>query len=71
MLDFNTMEHKLNHNLYDSVNAFLDDARQVFNNCLTYNPEGSVYAKNAIAMQQFLDEQVSAAMSHLSHHGQS
>jgi len=60
------MEHKLNHNLYDGVNAFLDDARLIFDNCLHYNPEGTVYAKNAIAMQKFLDEQASVAMSHLS-----
>jgi len=58
--DFNTMEHKLTHNLYDNLKGFLDDARLVFQNCLLYNPEGSVYAKNAITMQKFLDDQVAA-----------
>jgi len=64
------MEHKLNHNLYDSVSSFLEDARLVFQNCLTYNPEGSVYAKNAIALQKFLEEQTSAATSHFSNQDQ-
>lgn len=54
------MEHKLTHNLYGNLKAFVEDARLVFHNCLLYNPEGSVYAKNATTMQKFLDEQVSA-----------
>jgi len=67
-MDFNTMEHKLNHNVYDNLNAFLDDARLVFQNCLLYNPEGSVYAKHAIAMQRFLDEQVAVLGQHTQSH---
>lgn len=55
------MEHKLNHNLYENLNAFVEDAGLVFSNCLLYNPEGTVYAKNAIALQRFLDEQIAAA----------
>jgi histone acetyltransferase len=56
--DFNTMEHKLSHGLYAHIDEFVEDARLVFQNCLIYNPEGSVYAKNAIKMEAFLDEQL-------------
>jgi len=52
------MEHKVTHGLYESVATFVDDARLVFTNCLLYNPEGTVYAKNAAKMEKFLDEQL-------------
>ncbi|KAJ7780496.1 Bromodomain-containing protein, partial [Mycena maculata] len=45
--DFKTMTEKLENNQYTSVEAFLDDAQLVFDNCRRYNPEGSVYVKNA------------------------
>ena len=58
ILDFNTMEHKLSHNLYTSLDSFLADAELVFDNCITYNPEGSVYAKNATKLRKFLHDQL-------------
>ena len=44
------MEHKLTHGMYETLGAFVDDARLVFQNCLLYNPEGSVYVKSAVKM---------------------
>lgn len=58
MTDLNTMEHKLETNQYASLRGFIDDAQLIFDNCRLYNPEGSVYAKNATKMEKFLKDQV-------------
>lgn len=60
--DLSTMEHKLETNQYPSLRAFIDDAQIVFDNCRLYNPEGSVYAKNATRMEKFLKDQVAERM---------
>ncbi|KII92810.1 hypothetical protein PLICRDRAFT_104366 [Plicaturopsis crispa FD-325 SS-3] len=57
-MDFNTMEHKLETNQYPFLTAMVDDAQLVFDNCRLYNPEGSVYAKNATRMEKFLRDKV-------------
>ena len=54
------MEHKLDTNQYLSLESFLDDAQLVFDNCRIYNPEGSIYAKNATKLDKFVKEQVAA-----------
>lgn len=59
------MEHKLKHNLYDTLSGFVDDAHLVFQNCLLYNPEDSVYAKNASSMQRYLDDQLAIMAPHV------
>lgn len=50
------MEHKLDTNQYPNLDAFLVDAQLVFDNCRTYNPEGTVYYKNSIKLEKFLKE---------------
>ena len=57
-LDFSTMEHKLETNQYPNLDAFVDDAQLVFDNCRIYNPDGSIYARNAMKMEKFLKEQL-------------
>ncbi|CCM01133.1 uncharacterized protein FIBRA_03181 [Fibroporia radiculosa] len=57
-MDFSTMEHKLETNQYPNLNAFLADAQLVFDNCRTYNPEGSIYWKNSNKLERVLKEQV-------------
>lgn len=52
------MEHKLERNLYPDIDSFLADANLVFDNCLHYNPEGSIYAKHAIKLSKFLKDMV-------------
>jgi histone acetyltransferase len=56
------MGEKLQENQYASVEAFLDDAQLVFDNCRRYNPEGSSYVKNANKMEKFLKERVADRM---------
>ena len=58
--DFSTMEHKLNTNQYTSLNAFLEDAQLVFDNCRLYNPEASIYVRNAIAVETFMKDELAA-----------
>lgn len=59
-LDFNTMEHKLGANQYQNLDAFVDDAQLVFDNCRIYNPDGSIYARNATKMEKFMKEQLTS-----------
>ncbi|KAI0930495.1 hypothetical protein AcV5_007186 [Taiwanofungus camphoratus] len=56
--DFSTMEHKLDTNQYPTLDAFLADAQLVFDNCRTYNPEGTIYYKNATRLEKFLRDQL-------------
>jgi histone acetyltransferase len=53
------MEDKLETNQYPSLHSFTDDAQLVFDNCRQYNPEGSIYHKNAIKLERFMKDQVS------------
>ena len=55
-IDFSTMEHKLENALYPNMDAFINDAKLVFNNCRSYNPEASIYVKNANKLDKFLKE---------------
>jgi len=55
-MDFNTMEHKLETSQYPNMDAFVNDAQLVFRNCRTYNPEGSIYVKNAAKLDRYLKE---------------
>ncbi|THH04557.1 hypothetical protein EW145_g5435 [Phellinidium pouzarii] len=57
-MDFNTMEHKLEANQYSGMDAFAADAVLVFRNCRTYNPEGSIYYRNANKLERLLKELV-------------
>jgi len=61
-MDLSSMEHKLETNQYSSLRGFVDDAQLIFDNCRLYNPEGSVYAKNATRMEKFLKDQVAERM---------
>jgi histone acetyltransferase len=56
--DFSTMEHKLTTNQYTSLDAFLEDAQLVFDNCRLYNPEASIYAKNATRVEKFMKDEL-------------
>ena len=62
MPDLSTMEHKLETNQYGSLRLFMDDAHLIFDNCRLYNPEGTVYHKNATKLQKFLVDQVAERM---------
>ena len=54
------MEHKLDTNQYATLDAFLADAKLIFDNCRTYNAEGSSYHRNATKLEKFLKDQVAA-----------
>jgi histone acetyltransferase len=56
--DFSTMEHKLDTNQYSSLEAFAADAQLVFDNCRSYNPEGTVYHKCARQMDRWLKQEL-------------
>ncbi|CDO75344.1 hypothetical protein BN946_scf184966.g12 [Trametes cinnabarina] len=57
-MDLSTMEHKLDTNQYPDVDAFLDDAQLIFDNCRTYNPEDTVYHKSATKLEKYMRERM-------------
>jgi len=59
-MDLSTMEHKLDTNQYPNVDAFLADAQLIFDNCRTYNAEGSSYYKNATKLEKILKDQIAS-----------
>jgi histone acetyltransferase len=54
--DLATMARKLEADGYADLDAFLSDARLVFDNCRFYNPEDSIYAKSANKLEECLNE---------------
>ena len=56
--DLSTMEHKLDTNQYHDMDAFLDDAQLIFDNCRQYNPEDTVYHKCAIRLEKYMKERM-------------
>jgi len=57
-MDFSTMESKFERRMYPDIESFLTDANLVFDNCILYNPEDSIYVKNARKLAKFLKEMV-------------
>ncbi|CAN6609351.1 histone acetyltransferase Gcn5p [Trichomonascus vanleenenianus] len=57
-MDLATMEQRLEADVYQSLEDFLNDARLVFNNCRSYNNETTTYYKNATKLEKFLYSKV-------------
>ncbi|EJF65355.1 hypothetical protein DICSQDRAFT_132942 [Dichomitus squalens LYAD-421 SS1] len=57
-MDLSTMEHKLDTNQYHDMDAFIDDAQLVIDNCRQYNPEDTVYHKCAIRLEKYMKERM-------------
>lgn len=62
VLDFATMEHKLETNQYPGLDSFLADAQLVFDNCRAYNGEGTSYHKAATKLEKALKDKLSELM---------
>ncbi|KDR75180.1 hypothetical protein GALMADRAFT_69959 [Galerina marginata CBS 339.88] len=58
-MDFSTIQHKISTGQYKTFDAFVDDVQLVFDNCRLYNPETTIYAKNARFMDQFFKNSLS------------
>lgn len=50
------MEAKLESNQYKNIEQFVDDALLIFDNCRLYNPETTIFARNAQKMEKYLKE---------------
>jgi len=55
------MQHKLDTNQYPTIEAFLADAQLVFDNCRLYNPENTVYSRNAVKLERYLKDELLVA----------
>ncbi|KAG5648571.1 hypothetical protein DXG03_003182 [Asterophora parasitica] len=56
IIDFSTIEHKLETNQYSTLESFLTDAQLIFDNCRVYNTEDSIWARNAKKVEKFLKD---------------
>ena len=54
--DLSTMTRKLEANQYKNIEQFVDDALLIFDNCRAYNPETTIWARNAVKMEKYLKE---------------
>lgn len=50
------MDRKLEKNQYPNLEALVDDAQLVFDNCRIYNPDDTIYARNAVKMEKYMKE---------------
>ena len=55
-LDFQTMGEKLKDGKYKTVDLFENDVRLIIENCRSYNPETTVYYKNADKIEEVLND---------------
>jgi len=49
------MQNKLENGEYTQVARFIHDVRLIGDNCKTYNPPDSVYAKAAIKLMRYFE----------------
>lgn len=59
LADLSTIQNKISTNQYKSFEGFQEDVQLVFDNCRLYNPESTIYAKNARHMDQFFKQLLS------------
>lgn len=50
------MEEKLKAGKYNSIDAFVEDVQLIVDNCKSYNPESTVYYKNADKLEEAFHE---------------
>jgi len=55
-MDFKTMGEKLKAGKYKSIDAFVEDVQLIIDNCKSYNPESTVYYKNADRLEEAFQE---------------
>jgi histone acetyltransferase len=58
LADFSTMNSKLGRKMYPDIESFMADANLIFDNCFLYNPEDSIYVRNARKLAKFLKDMV-------------
>ncbi|KAI0312749.1 histone acetyltransferase GCN5 [Amylostereum chailletii] len=55
-MDLSTMQTKLENDKYPTLEAFKDDAQLIWDNCRYYNPEESIYCKQANKLEEIFKE---------------
>jgi len=59
---FSAIEHKIDTHQYSTLEAFADDVYLVFDNTRLYNPETTIYSKNANRLEKWFREQLNDRM---------
>ncbi|KAJ2791082.1 histone acetyltransferase [Coemansia helicoidea] len=57
-MDLMTLEANVEDNKYTTLEAFIHDTRKIFDNCKTYNGEGTRYWRCATSLEKFFDDKV-------------
>ena len=61
-MDFGLIEQRLKDNHFDSLDIFLRDCRQVFQNCYIYNPPGSDIVKMCKKVEKAFEDKVAKVL---------
>ena len=56
--DLQTLERRVEANIYLSVDRFKSDVRKIFDNCRAYNAPATNYYKCADKLEEFFDERL-------------
>lgn len=60
-IDLKTMEHRMEHNFYETLEAFAKDFNLIISNCKLFNDPKSVYVKCAVKLDQIFKQRYAAA----------
>lgn len=60
-MDLKTMDHRLEHGFYKSLDMFVKDFDRIISNCKMFNDSKSVYVKCAIKLDQIFKNRLKAA----------
>ncbi|KAJ2548921.1 histone acetyltransferase, partial [Coemansia sp. RSA 1933] len=57
-MDLKTFSANVDENKYPTLDTFIEDARKIFNNCRSYNDEGTPYWTCANKLERFFNDKV-------------
>lgn len=55
-IDLKTIEEKMKAGKYMSIDSFAEDVQLIIDNCKSYNPESTVYYRNADKLEEVFIE---------------
>ncbi|ORX63145.1 hypothetical protein DM01DRAFT_1379671 [Hesseltinella vesiculosa] len=57
-MDLTTLEQNVEGDVYGTMEEFVTDVQKIFDNCRTYNAEGTNYAKCATRLERYFNERL-------------
>lgn len=57
-MDMQTLEEKVDEDVYETIDMFEKDTQKIFDNCKSYNQDGTPYHKCAVKLEKFFKERL-------------